>query len=537
MSDSMLKSIIYSIQNNELESALNLAESMLRDHPDNKGLLIQLIDIYRRLGMKEKCNYKTKHLISLTPNNLDAYIKLAQELYSAKQFDTALAVTEIAVIAQKRNIKLDNFRYMLIAQNYYRLSDAYANSLKRPIDYAIKLINDYPDSWAGYVYTARELSIMGKYKESKTCLLQALERFGSKFDLICALSDIYRLTGDRNESLKINHSLLKNYPKQWQGYYRVAQDLAILQNVEDAFNILERGTQEVPNNPNLLSLAIDLAALLNRQNQINFYTKTFCDTSKCTTLSSKSYASYRKIKLKKDYIVQTKSNGLNLIDGGSDIFILTGCSGSGKTSLLRCTQLDTQLLFSPKINGQQVCKISKDILNELDLISQLEKQRNSVSETYERAMLFGTYFPLAQFHNLLMEPYLPKSVVLHIDIRQLLFSRKISHLYNLRHYDFDHQNLINHGHWRLMEFFAHPVFRLFKNISITTVEPCFERNAKRFQGREGTKFFLGDKNPNEIYNEMYRQWFKFISNIRISSDNLIIEESDVYKIYDRNAVK
>ena len=147
MSDSMLKSIIYSIQNNELESALNLAESMLRDHPDNKGLLIQLIDIYRRLGMKEKCNYKTKHLISLTPNNLDAYIKLAQELYSAKQFDTALAVTEIAVIAQKRNIKLDNFRYMLIAQNYYRLSDAYANSLKRPIDYAIKLINDYPETF------------------------------------------------------------------------------------------------------------------------------------------------------------------------------------------------------------------------------------------------------------------------------------------------------------------------------------------------------------------------------------------------------
>ena len=88
-----------------------------------------------------------------------------------------------------------------------------------------------------------------------------------------------------------------------------------------------------------------------------------------------------------------------------------------------------------------------------------------------------------------------------------------------------------------MEFFAHPVFRLFKNISITTVEPCFERNAKRFYGREGTRFFLGNKNPEVIYNEMYNQWFKFISNIRTKSDNLIIEESDGYKIYERASIK
>ena len=149
-------------------------------------------------------------------------------------------------------------------------------------------------------------------------------------------------------------------------------------------------------------------------------------------------------------------------------------------------------------------------------------------------MLFGSYFPLAQFYNLANETYLPKEVILHIDLRQLLFSRKIAHMYKIRHFDFNYQNLIRHGYWRIMEFFSHPVFRQFKQISISTIEPSFDRNLQRFQGRESTKFFLGHKNPRKIYSQMYNQWFSFVSSIHTISDNIITEEKDGYSIYNRS---
>ena len=75
------------------------------------------------------------------------------------------------------NEYIDIFYYTLVAQNYYRLSDAPACELKNPGEYAQKILQDYPSSWAGYAYTAKELAIVGKYDQSKQIIRDGLNLF------------------------------------------------------------------------------------------------------------------------------------------------------------------------------------------------------------------------------------------------------------------------------------------------------------------------------------------------------------------------
>ena len=534
MSESV-KKIINLIQSDDLYSALLFSESQLKINPNSSELIILSMDLNRRLGRKNECKLRLNQLVANISKAPESYIKLSQKLYSMKQFDSALDILDLAKTTIQSNVDLDIFHYIVVAQNYYRLSDSPASELKKPGDYAEQLLKYYPNSWAGYACAAKELAVAGKYDKSKEILRNGLILFKNNLELLCTYSNICRLSGDRNKSVKINKKIIDFYPKTWHGYYRTSQDLVILQKPLLALEVIEKGLRSASNSYFLLSLGIDVAMSIKKSQVMKSYAITFL--SKFSTgkqLSYQSYSKYIDTKLTREYVKSIDNDKPNNAEGSSNLFILTGCSGSGKTSLLRSTQLDTELLFLPQKNSRHICKMSDEIIEELNLVSQLYKKRSSVSESYERAMLFGSYFPLAQFYSLKNEPYLPKDVILHIDIRQLLFSRKIAHLYKIRHFDFNYQNLSRHGYWRLMEFFSHQVFRQFQQISISTIEPSYDRNLKRFQGREGTKFFLGNKNPREMYNKMYSEWFNFISSLPTKADNIIIEERDGYSVYDRS---
>ena len=91
----------------------------------------------------------------------------------------------------------------------------------------------------------------------------ALRQFPSHKRLLLLASDLYRSSGDHSSSLVCANHLIAQYPEQWHGYARAAQDLIATQDLSQARVRIEQGLEVCPLQKQLLLMGSDIYRALN----------------------------------------------------------------------------------------------------------------------------------------------------------------------------------------------------------------------------------------------------------------------------------
>ena len=138
-----------------------------------------------------------------------------------------------------------------------------ANDHERALEYAELLIVHHPDKWLGYGLATEELLTLQRPAEAKTKVHAGLERFPNEAYFLTIANRTYRESGDRQKSLAFANLLTKYHPELTSGYILSAQDSVALQCFEEAQNTIQAGLERIPNNVDLLEVAIDISRTSN----------------------------------------------------------------------------------------------------------------------------------------------------------------------------------------------------------------------------------------------------------------------------------
>lgn len=111
--------------------------------------------------------------------------------------------------------------------------------------------------WKNFASKAR---LLVKHKKHSLALREVnsgLIKFPHHDVLLCIKSDIARTFGKHEDSLVCARELIEFYPDSWPGYVRAAQDLISLSRLSEALAMAQKGLDKLPDQINLLNVAID----------------------------------------------------------------------------------------------------------------------------------------------------------------------------------------------------------------------------------------------------------------------------------------
>ena len=94
--------------------------------------------------------------------------------------------------------------------------------------------------------------------EARKKVQEGLQKFSDQVDLLFVASDIYRASGEREQSLEFSCRMIVHHPENWQGYVHAARDFAALKRFREAKEKIEEGLHGFPAQPRLLKVASDV---------------------------------------------------------------------------------------------------------------------------------------------------------------------------------------------------------------------------------------------------------------------------------------
>ncbi len=153
----------------------------------------------------------------------------------------------------------DQIHLLIVATDVYRANNNYEKSLK----YSQLIIKHYPEQSSGYIRSAQDLMHSGKTKEAQETIERGIKEIPGELYLLIVAREIFRQSGNREKCLEYSHQLITNHPNDWRGYGRAAQDLVALERHEEAQTIINAGLEAIPNQLNLLIIALDVYRTLN----------------------------------------------------------------------------------------------------------------------------------------------------------------------------------------------------------------------------------------------------------------------------------
>ena len=231
------------------EQAQDKIKKGLSNFPNQLNLLLIASDVYRKSGDREKSLEYSELLISNHPKKWDGYGRSAQDLAELKRFEQA---------QDKIKKGLSNFpnqlNLLLIASDVYRKS----GDREKSLEYSELLISNHPKKWDGYGRSAQDLAELKRFEQAQQRIKAGLLNFPSQFNLLLIAIDVYRKSGDRENSLMHALHIIEYHPEKWDGYARAAQDLALLKQVEDAKKVITEGLRRRPTQAKLLIIANDI---------------------------------------------------------------------------------------------------------------------------------------------------------------------------------------------------------------------------------------------------------------------------------------
>ena len=176
------------------------------------------------------------------------------------------------------------------------------------------------------------------------------------------------------------------------------------------------------------------------------------------------------------------------------LFIVAGCPGAGKSTIIRSAyQLDIPL-FGEEFHEKflTTCKSPKYV--EYD--------------KYSDAKQFGSIFQARHLKNLKRDPSPPKCLLLHIDLKGVIkwlaypsakveYKKKIKKTTDL---PVPHSEMVKQKICDLMVsgYLSNPIFRRYKKILINTVYTKFEDNSRQLHSR--SSFMEVEGKPSKLKN-------------------------------------
>ncbi len=223
--------------------------------PSQINLLHIANDVCRASGNREKSLVYANSLIFHHPSDWSGYGRSAQDLAALNLFEEAQARVQEGLNKLPNQINI-----LQIASDICRASGSWEKSL----DYANTLILHYPSDWIGYGKSAQDLVALKRFEEAQAIVQEGLNKLPNQFSLLYIANDVYRASGNREKSLDYANSLVLNYPSDWIGYGKSAQDLVALKRFDEAQVRVKEGLDRLPNQINLLQIANDIDKALGK---------------------------------------------------------------------------------------------------------------------------------------------------------------------------------------------------------------------------------------------------------------------------------
>ena len=143
---------------------------------------------------------------------------------------------------------------LVVASDVYRASSNHEKSL----EHAKLLIKHYPHQPNGYIRSAQDLIDLGEKLEAQKIIEEGIKVAPDNLYLLLVSREAFRRTENREKCLQYSLNLIIYHPNDWRGYGRAAQDLVALERFEEAQAIINLGLEKIPNQVDLLTIAIDV---------------------------------------------------------------------------------------------------------------------------------------------------------------------------------------------------------------------------------------------------------------------------------------
>ncbi len=112
--------------------------------------------------------------------------------------------------------------------------------------------------WRAIGSEARILLEKKLYKQARVKIQQALALAPTKSRILLVAHDIYRESGDLDQSLEFAFELVRHCPKKIEGYILVVKDLVELRRIAEAQKWISKGLRRFPNKQVLLNMRAEL---------------------------------------------------------------------------------------------------------------------------------------------------------------------------------------------------------------------------------------------------------------------------------------
>ena len=231
------------------EEAQTKVHAGLEKFPNEVYFLTIANHAYRASGDRKKSLAYANLLIKHHPDLTSGYILSAQDSIELNHLNEAQSTIQTGLERIPNNIDLLN-----IAIEVCRA----ANDHEKALEYADLLIIHYPEQWVGYGFAAEELLTLQRFEEAQTKVHAGLEKFPNEVYFLTIANHAYRASGNRKKSLAYANLLIKHHPNLTSGYILSTQDSIELNHLNEAQSTIQTGLERIPNNIDLLSIAIEV---------------------------------------------------------------------------------------------------------------------------------------------------------------------------------------------------------------------------------------------------------------------------------------
>jgi tetratricopeptide (TPR) repeat protein len=229
------------------------AQKDLRDISNHTNSQASAAEVYRASGDHDQSLAYAELLIEHHPEDWNGYGRAAQELLALNRIEEAQANIQQGLQRIPHQISL-----LIIAAEVYRASGDHDQSLA----YAELLIEHHPEDWNGYGRAAQELLALNRIEEAQANIQQGLQRIPHQISLLIIAAEVYRASGDHDQSLAYAELLIEHHPEDWNGYGRAAQELLALYKYAEAEEKIRMGSIACPDNANLRAISFSLNNLI-----------------------------------------------------------------------------------------------------------------------------------------------------------------------------------------------------------------------------------------------------------------------------------
>ncbi len=236
------------IATREFDQARGFIDQARNKHPHHPLVLRAANDLGRAEGDREAALAAAELLTSHHPDQIDGFLRAAQDLIALKDFDRAKTYLDQAFALDESHINL-----LRITNDFYRATGDRQSAL----GIARRLMEQHPEQPDGYTRAALDSVALKDMKQAKLYLDQVGEKFPNHPSVLRAVNDWHRAQGHRQEALEAAKRLVEEHPENANGFVKIIQDLTAFREFDQAKGYVDQALELHPQNPGVMKIVSD----------------------------------------------------------------------------------------------------------------------------------------------------------------------------------------------------------------------------------------------------------------------------------------